>query len=44
LKESFIATPKDINGLSVKEWLIKSDAHIFFAFSKLNLNFDNTGR
>ncbi len=29
LKESFIATPKDINGLSVKEWLFKSDAHIF---------------
>lgn len=29
LKNSFIATPKDINGLSVKEWLFKSNAHSF---------------
>ena len=29
LKDSFIATPKDINGLSVKEWLSRSDANNF---------------
>ena len=29
LKDAFIATPKDINGLSVKEWLFKSNAHSF---------------
>ena len=29
LKDSFIATPKDINGLSVKEWLSKNEANKF---------------
>ena len=29
LKDSFIATPKDINGLSVKEWLSRTDANNF---------------
>ena len=29
LKDSFIATPKDINGLSVKEWLSKNEANNF---------------
>ena len=29
LKDTFIATPKDINGLSVKEWLSKNEANIF---------------
>ena len=29
LKDSFIATPKDINGSSVKEWLLRSDANNF---------------
>jgi dTDP-4-dehydrorhamnose 3,5-epimerase len=29
LKDSFIATPKDINGLSVKEWLSRADANNF---------------
>ena len=29
LKDSFIATPKDINGLTVKEWLNRSDANNF---------------
>ena len=29
LKDSFIATPKDINGLSVKEWLNRPDANNF---------------
>jgi dTDP-4-dehydrorhamnose 3,5-epimerase len=29
LKDSFIATPKDINGLSVKEWLSRTDAKNF---------------
>jgi dTDP-4-dehydrorhamnose 3,5-epimerase len=29
LKDSFIATPKDINGLSVKDWLSRADAHNF---------------
>ena len=29
LKDSFIATPKDINGLSVKEWLLRSEANNF---------------
>jgi len=29
LKDSFIATPKDINGLSVKEWLSRAEANNF---------------
>ena len=29
LKDLFIATPKDINGLSVKEWLSRTDANNF---------------
>ena len=29
LKDSFIATPKDINGLSVKEWLSRKEANNF---------------
>jgi dTDP-4-dehydrorhamnose 3,5-epimerase len=29
LKDSFIATPKDINGLTLKEWLNRSDANNF---------------
>ena len=29
LKDSFIATPKDINGLSVKEWLSRPEANNF---------------
>jgi dTDP-4-dehydrorhamnose 3,5-epimerase len=29
LKDSFIATPKDINGLSVNEWLSKPEANKF---------------
>ena len=29
LKDSFIATPKDINGLSVKEWLSRKEAENF---------------
>jgi dTDP-4-dehydrorhamnose 3,5-epimerase len=29
LKDSFIATPQDINGLSVKEWLSRADANNF---------------
>jgi dTDP-4-dehydrorhamnose 3,5-epimerase len=29
LKDSFIATPKDINGLSVKEWLSRADSNNF---------------
>ena len=29
LKDSFIATPKDINGLSVNEWLSRTDANNF---------------
>ena len=29
LKDSFIATPKDINGLSVNEWLSRTDANKF---------------
>ena len=29
LKDSFIATPKDINGLSVKEWLTRKEANNF---------------
>ena len=29
LKDSFIATPKDINGLSVKEWLLRPEANNF---------------
>jgi dTDP-4-dehydrorhamnose 3,5-epimerase len=29
LKDSFIATPKDINGLSVKEWLSRKDSSNF---------------
>jgi dTDP-4-dehydrorhamnose 3,5-epimerase-like enzyme len=29
LKDSFIATPKDINGLSVKDWLSRTDAYNF---------------
>jgi dTDP-4-dehydrorhamnose 3,5-epimerase len=29
LKDSFLATPKDINGLSVKEWLSRTDANNF---------------
>ena len=29
LKDSFIATPKDINGLSLKEWLSKNEANNF---------------
>ena len=28
-KDSFLATPKDINGLSVKEWLTRTDANNF---------------
>jgi hypothetical protein len=29
LKDSFIATSKDINGLSVKQWLDREDAKNF---------------
>jgi dTDP-4-dehydrorhamnose 3,5-epimerase len=29
LKDSFLATPKDINGLSVKEWINRPDANNF---------------
>ena len=29
LKDSFVATPKDINGLSVKEWLSRQEANNF---------------
>ena len=29
LKASFISTPKDINGLSVKEWLLRQEANNF---------------
>jgi dTDP-4-dehydrorhamnose 3,5-epimerase-like enzyme len=29
LNDSFIATPKDINGLSVKDWLNRTDANNF---------------
>jgi dTDP-4-dehydrorhamnose 3,5-epimerase len=29
LKDSFIATPKDINGLSVKEWLSRKESNYF---------------
>lgn len=29
LKDSFIATPKDINGLTVKEWLSRAEANNF---------------
>ena len=29
LKDSFIATPKDINGLSMKEWLSRNEANNF---------------
>ena len=29
LKDTFIATPKDINGLSVKEWLSRTEANNF---------------
>jgi dTDP-4-dehydrorhamnose 3,5-epimerase len=29
LKESFIATPKDINGISVKEWLSRKESQNF---------------
>jgi hypothetical protein len=29
LKDSFIATPKDINGLSVKDWLLRHEANNF---------------